>query len=206
MQRVMVTLLVALSLMAAACGDDGSEGSSGAPADPAASPAAGDGPTDPALVLPSDYEQVCGGGTVSLAAPYDTGPGIHPLLVFEGQDPEYEYRSMTLPEGWQSDSISVADTQLVACLDRIKEKKAMTCEDYESDDFPEPFDVEVYNATWAATLYEANTGEEIATGELVATAKDCPMIVFFDESEEVQREYADPDDQLRGFVKQYVAP
>jgi hypothetical protein len=201
--KSVLVIVVAVGLLAGACGGDGSEGTPSAPA--AEDPGEDAAPTDPAFLLPADFEQVCGGGTVSGAAPYDESPGLHPVLAFEGEDPEYEYSSLTLPEGWQSESVSVADTQLVACLDRIKEERVLVCEDYESDDFPEPFDVEVYSATWDVTLYEANTGEEVASGKISATEKECPFIVFYDEGEEVQREYADQSDQFRGFVKEYVS-
>jgi hypothetical protein len=194
--------LVLVGVLAAACGG----GSSEEPPANSAAPGDASSPTAPVFLLSSDYEQVCGGGTISQAAPYEKGPGLHPLIVFEGEDPEYEYMSLTLPEGWQSQEVSIDNTELVACLDRTSEKKDMVCPGYESDDFPEPFDVELFSATWNVTLYAANTGEEVASGEISAADKDCPFIVFYEESEDVQREYADVSDQLRGFVKKYVSP
>jgi hypothetical protein len=162
-------------------------------------------PTDPALLGTTEFEQVCGGGTVSLAPPYDKKvSAIHPLLAFEGQDPEYEYASLSLPEGWQPDALGYAKTELVACLNRVKEKKLTVCEGYESDDFPEPFDVEVYGATYDITVYESNTGAEVASGSFTTDDKECPFVVFYDEDEDPQREYADTSDQVRGFVKKYV--
>lgn len=205
MSRHALVLLLTASLLMGACGgdDNGGEGGGARAAGDPAPPL----PTDPALLGTTDFEQVCGGGTVSLAEPYDkSASGIHPVLVFEGQDPEYEYVSLTLPEGWQASALEYANTQLVACLNRVDETRLKVCEDYESDDFPEPFDVELYGATWEVTLYEANTGEQVASGEITADDKECPILVFHDEDEDPQREYADQSDLFRGFVKEHVTP
>lgn len=201
MRRFAVVLAVA-AMLSGACGGGGDDDTgAGSEAGAVDTPAA----ETSMPVYFGDFEQVCGGGTVAGAAEYSKGPGIHPLIVFEGEDPVYEYRSLTLPEGWQSD-LAAQTTELVACLDRVSEKKVNTCTDYESDDAEEPFDVEVYAATWDITLYAATTGEEVASGQIKADSKNCPYLVFFDEDEEVQREYSDMSAQVRSFVKEYVAP
>lgn len=201
MRRLMV--LATVSMLFAACGGGGDEPAAETDAGTGESPAAE--VSVPTVLTASEFEQVCGGGTVAGAAEYSKGPGIHPLFVFEGEDPEYDYRSLTLPEGWQPD-LAPETTELVACLDRVREEKIKTCTDYESDDAEEPFDVEVYGATWDITLYAATTGEEVASGTVEANDKECPFLVFFDEDEDVQREYSDVSDQVRGFVKDHVAP
>lgn len=203
--RRFVVLLTLAAVLVASCGGGDDEETPAATEQSDAADLPAEEMTVPQILTSGDFEQVCGGGTVSGATEYSKKPGVHPLIAFEGEDPEYDYTSMTLPEGWQSD-LAAETTELVLCMDRVSEKKINTCEDYESDDRPEPFDVEVYAATYDVTLYAATTGEVIANGTVEGTDKECPFLVFFDEEEDVQREYADVSAHVRSFVKDYVSP
>ncbi|HVF53761.1 MAG TPA: hypothetical protein VNC78_09180 [Actinomycetota bacterium] len=197
-------LLVVALLVFGACGggsDTSDTAGDTAPATDESAPAVDE------YVASSDFEQVCGGGTVSASAPYEKTKGIHPLLAFDGEDPEYTQMTLDFPEGWEADTLSPQEAELVACLNRTSEKLEETCEGYESDDNPgETFAVELYSATYDVTLYEAQTGAEVTTGKIQTKGGDCPMIAFFDEGEEVQVDYADPSAQLRSLVAEFVAP
>lgn len=155
----------------------------------------------------TDLEQVCAGGTVAGVPEYDeSAQGIHPMLAFEGKDPEYSEMVVDFPEGWVAAFPDIEKTELVACLNRTGESFVKTCKGYESDETDETFSVDLYNADYEVTLYAARSGDEVATTRINATAKDCPMFAFFDEGEQSQIEYASPDKFLRQFVQKYVAP
>lgn len=197
--------LVALALLAAACGGGTEDDASGDTGDNVPSVEA---PSVPLLLTSSDFEQVCGGGTVSQAPAYEKTKGeIHPILAFSGEDPEYEELVLDFPEGWATEILTPEATELVACLDRTKDTVAETCKGYESDDNPgETFAVELHDATYDVTVYAASSGDVITEGTIEASGDDCPLIAFFDEGEETQVDYADPSKQLRSLVAKFVAP
>ncbi|HEX2239629.1 MAG TPA: hypothetical protein VHJ82_00585 [Actinomycetota bacterium] len=198
LKRLLLLGLVALvSLAACGGGDDGADTATDA----------GGGVTPAVELFSTDIEQVCAGGTVAAAAPYDpSADAIHPMLAFEGAAPELTEMTLDFPEGWVAQFPDVEKTELVACLDRTKETFVKTCEGYKSDESDETFSVQLYDAEYDVTLYAAQSGEEIASTTLEATDEDCPMLAFFDEGEETQIEYASADKQLRQFVQKYVAP
>ncbi len=192
-----LVLLVALS----ACGGGDDAGDAGTDA------GAGGAAVAPTELFNTQLEQVCGGGTVAAAAPYDpTSNEIHPLLAFEGKAPEFTESTLDFPEGWVAQYPDLEMTELVACLERTNEKFVKTCEGYESDETDETFSVDLYSADYDVTLYAAQTGEEIAATTLKGKIEDCPMFAFFDEGEKSQIDYPIVDKLLRQFVQKYVAP
>ena len=189
-----------LAFSACGGGDSSDDGSAGGAPLP--------GESSPAELFPTDLGQVCAGGTVSAAAEYTGAKGqIHPLAAFDGESGDYTEMTLDFPEGWTVMFPDYEKVELVACLERVADNFVKTCKGYESDDNPgETFSVELYNADYDVALYAAQSGEEVATTKLEAVDEDCPIIAFFDDGEKTQVEYATPDNLLRDFVKEYVAP
>ncbi len=200
--RIILGLVVALSLVGCGGGDDGSTSTDAG---------AGDVPsTDvsvPTILGASDLQQVCVGGTIASTPEYDkSAKGPHPLIAFSGEAPDYTELTLDFPEGWAMDFLAYETAELVACLDRVDEELVKTCEGYTSDESEEEFSVDLYNATYDTTVYAAKTGEEVVSGKIEATDKECPYIAFFDEGEKTQRQDADPSADLAVLVKKFVAP
>ncbi|MFN2527026.1 MAG: hypothetical protein ABR505_12325 [Actinomycetota bacterium] len=197
-----LALVAVVALSACGGGDSADDGTS---ADAGGEAPAAD--TPPVELFNTDLEQVCARGTVSAVPAYDPkAKTIHPILAFEGADPEYSEMVLDFPEGWVKMFPDLEMTELVACLNRTNETFVKTCKGYESDETDETFSVDLHNADYDATLYAAQSGEEIDSTKLKPKIQDCPMFAFFDEGEKTQIDYADPEKLLRQFVQPYVAP
>ena len=106
--RLAITV-IALSLAFAACSDD--------VAAPTTGGAATTAPFD--LIFADEFERVCRGIPALSGTAYERGtPGLHPLLIFRGEHPEYRQDFTSLPDGWVTTFGEFDRTELVACLNR----------------------------------------------------------------------------------------
>lgn len=159
----------------------------------------------PDTLFSDDFESVCRGATVAAATPYESGtPGLHPVLVFSGEDPEYSQDFTTLPDGWSAQYPELAATELVACVDRLSATKVETCDGYDVE-LEGDYSVETYDAIYEVTLYAATTGREIDRVTFDVPATGCPSFVMFTEGENVRPWYEPFGDRLEAFLAPHVA-
>lgn len=181
-------VLICVAAGAAACGDGGTgEGTD-------TSGAAGEG------LFAGDFESVCRGSAVSAATAYESGtPGIHPLLVFTGEAPEYTQDFPTLPDGWVAEYPDLETTELVACVNRLSAALVERCAGYDVD-LEGDYSVETYDAIYEVVVYAAATATEIDRTTLDVPAAGCPSFVLFTEGEHVRAWYEPLGDRLEAFL------
>jgi hypothetical protein len=185
-------VLICLGAGVAACGGGGADDPAGTSSPPAAGP------------LSDDFESVCRGVAVPAAAAYESAtPGIHPLLVFSGADPEYTQDNTTLPDGWVVQYPDLEATQLVACVDRVSATLVDSCVGYDVD-LEGDYSVETYDAVYEIVLYAATTAREIDRTTLEVPAAGCPSFVLFTEGEHVRAWYEPFGDELEAFLAPHV--
>lgn len=192
--KVVIAALM-LTVLVVGCGDSGSGDTP--------TTIAGGGAVDDAVFLSTDdFEQVCRGiPQESAAAITDTEPP-YMVQVFAGADPDYQWRSVGLPDDWY-DIVDTAAHSLVLCLDRTAEQSTQICGPYEDDGTE--WEVEVFDATYAATLYAATTGDEIASETFDFPADGCPAFSSYTPGDPSPVPYYDLDsDVLQSFLRPHV--
>jgi hypothetical protein len=216
MTKWWIALVMALAIVAGACGSDSDDSGDSASADEAdevdeaddsAAPADGaaDGETPTELFTDSDFAPVCRGTGVEAATAYSGGAGVHKVVVLGGEDPEYGIVSVSLPDGWEPGFEDLAEVELVACANRTAATESELCEGYEDEGLE--WSIQTYDATWEVTLRDATTAEVVAETTLTATADGCPVVSFYSEGDPTPvPDYATPDAELEVFLKEYVAP
>lgn len=204
-------LLLAVPLALGACGGSDGDDDAAEPGTTDAAGESGDDATDTSIdpdtvfLTSGDFEVVCQGAKVAAAAPYTPGD-LSPMITFEGEDPDYEYRSLSFPDQWAPAIGSEATTELVLCLNRTTATTKEICTGYESDDSPAK-DVELFDVTYEARLLEAQTGVEVAATEVTVSDEECPMFVMFSSDDpDPKPYYPDPVDELVGFLTEHVDP
>lgn len=202
-----LALLLVVLVSAAACGDDGGSGEAaeapdeGAGAGAGADTSGGDAPTS--LFTDSDFASACRGIGIPDAAAYTPGDGQDLVVALMGEDPEYQGRSTMLPEQWVAPYESIADTELVVCLDRVSATSVEICTGYEDEGLE--WEVEVFDASYEVTLREANTATEVASTTFDAASDGCPMFSFYSEGDPSPApDYATPDAALEAWLVDYV--
>ncbi len=192
--RVAVAVGVCMILVVSACGGGGT----------ADTTEAGEAPGG--NLFGDDFESVCRGTAVPSATAYESGtPGIHPVLVFSGEHPEYSQDFTTLPDGWVAQYPDLQATELVACIDRASATLADTCTGYEVDDLEGDYSVETYDAVYEIVVYAATTGAELDRTTLDVPSAGCPSFVLFTEGEYVRAWYEPFGDRLEAFLAPHVA-
>ncbi len=202
--RRLAGVLVALALLAVACsggsGDESSSGSDAPPVGDDSSVTTSDGPQ--AILTSDDIEQVCRGTGQPAASSPDEGPAPHIIVTFEGEDPSYSYRSLTLPDDWTS-FLDYEATQMVVCLNRVAATPVENCGPYESDGTE--WMVQTFDSTHEVTVRDARTGEVLASTTLESTADGCPFVSSYSEGDpNPVPEYAIDTDQLEAFLAPLV--
>ena len=223
----------ALALLLAACGGGGgaepADTSEPPPADASSEAPAGDPASEtaevpsPAATVPgaggeeelplflSDFTRVCDTQVgFSGAAAYNGEPGTHPVQLFEsyGVDATLLETSRDLPKGWAieqdldfEDNSELAAIELIACSVRGNEKPNGTKCEFDSDG--KTVTLELVDATYELTVYEAVTGEVVGTKKLEAKTTECPFAVSFEEGQ--TEEFNEPEDKaMINALKEFV--
>jgi hypothetical protein len=200
--RATVAVLAVVAVLAlGACGggggDDGDSATEARSGSTTTTASAEGGADDAETEVPKflgDYERVC---TTQVgfagASAYEEAPGVHPVVLFEDYRGEgFVQSSRSLPAGWAvtedsdyEDTSDLAKAQLIACSDRTKEtptgKRCTFKGDKDAKEAKDRADVELelVDATYEHTVYEARTGEKKTTTTLEAHDADCPFIATF---------------------------
>lgn len=159
-----------------------------------------------------DFKRVC---TTQVGfpgvAPYEAGPGIHPVVLFEDFRGEgFVQSSRSLPDGWMvkqdtnfEDTTDLEAAQLVACSDRVKEiPTGVVCT---FDDDGAKVELELVNAVYEVKVYTATTGELKHQKTLEANDSECPYIATFKKGDRTYVNDASDDDYINA-LKTVVAP
>jgi hypothetical protein len=217
--RRSVMLACGMALVASACGGGGDDvvGAGVTAAPEAGAPA----PEEPATVadageLPafmSEFSRVC---TTQVgfpgAATYSGEPGLHPIALFEEYRDEDNYleTSRTLPAAWvitqdadYEDNTELARVELVGCADLVVETPTGTMCTFDADG--EEISLELVDATYEVAVYEATTGEQVASERVQASRTTCPAIVSYTEGQ-TQLVNDPTDDQIINVLKPVVDP
>ncbi len=214
MRRVMCVLAVGLMTLTACGGDnDDSTDSASSAGDvdttdaPAGDP---DGESGEIPDFASDFDRVC---TTQVgfagAAPYTTGTGPHPVMLFEESDGNW-YQTGDFPEGWEiaedtdfEDNSDLAPLELVACAALLEETPTgIECE-FEADDGT--VTLELVNTTYEVTVYEAATADVVLTATVATDTTDCPFVASITEGDTQELIRPLPDDYTNA-VKDAVVP
>ncbi len=204
-RRLLVSLITGSTLLLGACGSGGSDGTeTGSPGDDGSTAT-----TEAAAAAPifseTEFTQVCRGTGLETASSYSTEGGVHPLVVLEGEDPEYSYSSVTLPDGWETAYETFETTELVACLNRVSTTPVELCEGYEDEESGIAWSVQTFDSTYDLTLRDAKTAEIIAEQSFEGPSDGCPMFSFFTEGDpDPAPEYDVPSAEIEVFLKTFV--
>ncbi|MEZ5377329.1 MAG: hypothetical protein R2733_12560 [Acidimicrobiales bacterium] len=198
-------LIAGSALFLASCGSSGSDtaagGSDGGSSEATTTTEAGPSP----IYTESEFDQVCRGTGLEAAAGLSAETGVHPLVILEGEDPEYSYSSVTLPDGWEVEIGNYEATEMVACLNRVSATPVELCEGYEDSDSGISWSVQTFDATYELTLRDAKTAEVIATESFEGPSDGCPMFSIFSEGDpDPAPEYDVPSADIEVFLKDYV--
>jgi hypothetical protein len=115
--------------------------------------------------LQTELGVVCKGTGVPSSAEYESGTGIHPIVLFN-QDGEADRLSSDVPANWLPTDVSSAE--IVACIER-SEKLIETCR-YEGGIVTRRYQLQL-----VVHLFAAHTGDEIDSQVFLGTMPDeCP--------------------------------
>lgn len=206
-RRHPVRLLIAGSVVALASCGSSSSSEADAALDSSDAPAGEATATTAVTPIFSDTEftQVCRGTGLATASAYTTEGDLHPLVVLEGEDPEYGYSSVTLPDGWETAYESYESTQLVACLNRVATTPVELCEGYEDEESGISWSVQTFDSTYDLTLRDAQSAEIVAEETFEGPSDGCPMFSIFSEGDPSPApEYDVPSAEIEVFLKDYV--
>ncbi|SEP39507.1 hypothetical protein [Amycolatopsis saalfeldensis] len=105
-----------------------------------------------------------------------TGPGPHPVAVFTTSDSDsLDLASMgaDVPPQWDDVRLDPRRVQVIACLDAPGDGPYLTDCKFTSDT------LKLIQGTYDVTLYEAKTGEEIGTAQLLGSSQPgCPSLTL----------------------------
>ncbi|HEY2062276.1 hypothetical protein [Amycolatopsis sp. NBC_01480] len=105
-----------------------------------------------------------------------TGPGPHPIGVFTTSDSDsLDLASMgaDVPPQWDDTRLNPRQVQVIACLDAPGDGQYLTDCKFTSDT------LKLYQGTYDVTLYEAKTGAEIGSTQLLgSTEPSCPSLTL----------------------------
>ncbi len=199
-----IRLLIAGSvLLLASCGSSGSDVGLESADSAANENTTTSGPTP--IFSESEFSQVCRGTGLATASAYTPEGDLHPLVFLEGEDPEYSYSTVTLPDGWETSFESFETTQLVACLNRVSATPAELCEGYEDDDSDLSWSVQTFDSSYELTLRDAQSATVVAEQAFEGPSEGCPMLSFFTEGDpNPAPDYDVPSTEIEVFLKQYV--
>ncbi|RSN70368.1 hypothetical protein [Actinomadura sp. WAC 06369] len=134
-----------------------------------------------------DWFAVCEGTAFTRAAPY-AGPGPHPVKIFGAPSPGSggEQDPDKPPASW--DPRRADQVQLVACAELVEggTEGRVECPRYAerypldpSGSPPEPAGyVSLMEKRYEVRLYEARTGEEVASWEVLGEDRSCPVSAY----------------------------
>jgi len=208
--RVLVLMFVlALGACGGGGGDDSSDVASG---DDKTTTTAAAEPEVDIPAFPGDFSRVCTTqvGFKGVAA-YEGGPGTHPLILFTDHRGEsYVETSQELPAGWKieqdmnyEDNSDLQPTQLVGCIDRVKEIPTGTICEFEDDG--EQTKLELVNGDYMVKVYAASSGELKHEQAIEVRETECPSFVAYQKGDKTW--VAEPsDDQLINALKPVVTP
>lgn len=221
----LLAALLALALMVVSCGGDSSDDTSGAGDDSGSTDASGDAggedssdgdssaddsDTDSSdevtLYSESDFASVCRETGVSAASPYTNGDGgPSRLVVLEGEDPEYGYSTVSLPDEWETSYGELEITQLVLCVDRVAATPVELCEGYKDEESGLEWSIQTHDTDYEVTLRQAVTAEVVATESFTAPADGCPMFSIYSEGDPTPvLDHETPDAEIEVFVRPFV--
>lgn len=155
------------------------------------------------LFTDSDLAPACRGNGVISASPYSPGDGTNLAVVLEGEDPDYGFSGVQLPDGWEADFESYDQTELVICLNRVSATPTQVCDGYEDDGIA--WSVQLHDSAYEVSVREATTGTVLATQSFDAPAEDCPVFSSYSEGDPNPKpEYDTPDAEIEVFVAEFV--
>lgn len=163
----------------------------------------------------SDFDRVCSSQVgFDGAAAYDpAAPGPHALVLFEsfGADGDLvQSGRSSMPAGWLveedldfEDNSELAAVELVGCLQRTEETANGTECDFEDDG--DTVTLALVDTVHELTLYEAATGDEVASTTLESASSECPFFASFDPDD--LRFFNEPsDDELIAALAPTIEP
>lgn len=201
----LLSLLVALSLLTAACGGSSDSDSSGESTS-GDSDSSVDDEAPTSLFSETDFAPVCRETGIVSAADYSAAAsGLSKMVILEGADPDYGFSVITLPDGWETDYEDIEETELVACVNRVSATPAELCEGYKDDDTGTEWSVQLHDSEYEVTLREATTAAVVAEASFSGPAGDCPMFSFFSDGDDVPvLDYDTPDAEIEVFLRPFV--
>ncbi len=165
---------------------------------------AGSGEAAPVeLFTDSDLAPACRGNGIAAASPYAPGDGTNLAVVLEGEDPDYGFSSVQLPDGWTADFESYGQTELVICLNRVSATPTQVCDGYEDDGIA--WSVQLHDSSYEVSIREATTGAVLATQSFEAPADGCPVFSSYSEGDPNPKpDYETPDAEIEVMAAEYV--
>lgn len=149
-----------------------------------------------------DLKTVCTGAALADAAPYVKQDGdAAQVYYFERRYDEFRWPGRgpgmpSLPHWWTSWD-DPSHTQLVACVDVVSKTEVETCH-YEGDGGG----ISMYDATFTMKVYEAKTGQELASTTFEKPIeRGCPQVKSGTEQEGLFPPYSD---ELKAFLAPHV--
>ncbi|MEO1062515.1 MAG: hypothetical protein AAFZ07_13945 [Actinomycetota bacterium] len=165
--------------------------------------AGGGEPVAVELFSDSDFAPACRGNGIASASPYSPGDGTNLTVVLEGEDPDYGFSAVQLPDGWEADFESYAQAELVICLNRVSATPTQVCDGYEDDGIA--WSVQLHDSTYEVSVREATTGTVLATQSFDAPAEDCPVFSSYSEGDPNPKpEFDAPDAEIEVFAAEFV--
>jgi hypothetical protein len=155
------------------------------------------------LFSETDFAPVCRGTGIAAATPYESGDGNNLVVVLEGEDPDYGFSSVSLPDGWEADFETIADTELVTCLNRIAATPTELCEGYEDEGLS--WSVQLHDSTYEVSVREATTGSVVTSATYDAPADGCPVFSsYFEGDPNPKPDYETPDAEIEVLLAELV--
>jgi hypothetical protein len=159
----------------------------------------------------SDFSQVCNGIALETAPSYlkDTAPQT--IAIFEQKDRQLPFElSYQFPKSWELTGNDAKNNQLVTCIRITEQSLNKKCDDYEVSDEKTKEKrkavLELYNATYEVTIYEAKTAKTIATKLFNLKTGECPILMMFNSGSLMEKEYPKHEQVVIDFVKPYIQP
>jgi hypothetical protein len=153
--------------------------------------------------LVDKLEGVCRGTAVREAPAYDESAAIRPVVVMEGDGTTFEQTYGDYPEEWKATIGTAENAQVAVCIEQTSRTEVQVCGGYE-DDGDEPLTVTIFDATYAVTVYAANSAKELASEEITVPNDGCPLVVSFPEGE-TTTDYVEPyTEQVTKLIEPYV--
>lgn len=161
-------------------------------------------PSDGPVTATYDLDRLCfgaGGQRYFLEADAYGGSPPHPIAMFRNGPlglTEVAVAGPGVPAQWSGHELDPKRTQLVLCMGKPKDGGSLrTCE-FSGDSLA------LHRGVYDATLYEAKTRREIASGKLEGSAKEsCPGLVAVEQN--TAKLFTEPDyAEIRKVFGEYV--